>query len=184
MDQNPTSHWRQMFEHRGQERSSGASTPARPTNAPPMPPSGYDDGYRAAARDVSLSPQEVADEAALALADPAREYRPWVLQRAARPAMLLHLRRYEPNSGQWIGWQVSYPHLIAVEYVGTRLLSLDFGERHFVIEGNGLEELVTHLQTTTVQMVQEYAPSLWGLQSPPASISAIRCLGSAQQQAS
>jgi hypothetical protein len=83
-----------------------------------------------------------------------------------------------------VGWHVSYPHLIAVEYIGDQMLSLDFGARLFVIEGTGLDELATHLQTTTVQLVQEYAPSVWGPKSPPASISAIRCLGSSQQQAS
>jgi hypothetical protein len=159
-----------MFERGRNELPSSASAPARST--------GCDDGYRVAAQDAPLSAQEVTDEAALAPADPAREYRPWVLQRAARPAMLLHLRRYDSKSGLWMGWQPSYPHLIAVEYVGDRMLSLDFGARHFVIEGNGLDELTTHLQTATVQMVQEYAPSLWGPKKTTASISAIRCLES------
>ncbi len=178
MEQNSTSHWRQMFERDGKP-STGSST--RPVHTAPS--TSYDDGYRAAAQDASLSPHEITDEAAMALAEATQEYRPWVLKRAARPAMLLHLRRYNSKSRQWIGSLESYPHLIAAEYIGDRMLSLDFGARHFVIEGTGLHELIAHLQMANVQMVQEYAPGVWGPNSPPVFVSAIRCLGSHQQQA-
>ena len=73
---------------------------------------------------------------------------------------MLHLRRYDPKSGMWIGWQVSYHNLIAVEYVGDRLLSLDFGMRQFVIEGSGLDELVRNLQQGIVLCLQEYSSQL------------------------
>ena len=89
-------------------------------------------------------------------------YRPWTLQRGrSRPALMLELRRFEPRSGLWSGWQLSYPTLLAVEYTGDRLLSLDFGGRQFVIEGRGLDELARHLQQGGVLTVQEYAAAVW-----------------------
>ena len=75
--------------------------------------------------------------------------------------MMLHLRRYEPKSGLWCGWQIAYPHLIAVEYTGDKMLSLDFGTRQFIIEGTGLRELTKHLQLGNVLMVQEYCGNVW-----------------------
>ncbi len=98
----------------------------------------------------------------MALALNTQEYHPWVLQRGrTRPAMMLHLRRYESKSGLWMGWQLSYPSLIAAEYTGDRLLSLDFGSRQFIIEGQGLGELITRLQSGEVLCVQEYSPNIW-----------------------
>ena len=92
-------------------------------------------------------------------------YKPWVLQRGrGRPAMLLELRRYEPKSGLWIGWQIAYPHLIAVEYIGDKMLSLDFGTRQFMLEGRGLDQLARHLQQGTVLSVVEYSDRVWGEQ--------------------
>jgi hypothetical protein len=41
---------------------------------------------------------------------------------------------------------MAYPHLIVVEYIGGKMLSLDFGTRHFIIEARGLYELARHLQ--------------------------------------
>lgn len=76
------SDWRSMFE------------PQRPQR-PPMEP------------EQELGPVE--DELSI---NPTA-YRPWILQRVkSRPAALLHLRRYEPRSGLWSGWAMSYPHLI------------------------------------------------------------------------
>jgi hypothetical protein len=90
------------------------------------------------------------------------EYKPWVLQRGrSRPTMMLHLRRFEPKSGLWMGWQLSYPHLLAVEYVGDTMLSLDFGTRQFMIEGNGLGELTPHLQSGSVLLLQEFSQAMW-----------------------
>lgn len=102
------------------------------------------------------------------------EYKPWVLQRGrSRPAMMLHLRRFEPKSGLWMGWQLAYPHLIAAEYIGDRLLSLDFGSRQFIIEGTGLDELAHRLQDGTVLVVQEYDATVWPAHQGP-RISSIR----------
>jgi hypothetical protein len=106
------------------------------------------------------------------------DYKPWVLQRGrSRPSMLLDLRRYEPKSGLWIGWQLSYPHLQAVEYIGERMLSMDFGTRQFVIEGSGLSELVRYLQQGSVQMILEYSAQVWPHRASGPVISAITKVG-------
>ena len=70
------------------------------------------------------APEE--DTSALDLTD----YKPWIIQRVrSRPALMLELRRYEPRSGLWQGWAMPYHGLYAVEYIGERMLSLDFGAR-------------------------------------------------------
>jgi hypothetical protein len=184
MDESPSSNWRQMFERSKQDRLTGSTVPKQSADPPPAPEPSYDDGYDPERGNTRpLSPQEVADEAARALAPEAQAYRPWTTHRGVRPAMMLHLRRYDPRSGLWMGWQVSYPHLIAVEYVGDKLLSLDFSARHFVIEGIGLDQLAAQLQSATVQMVQEYAPDIWGKAQPGPTIKGIRCLAPAGPQA-
>ena len=105
-------------------------------------------------------------------------YRPWVLQRGrSRPVMMLHLRRFDRKAGFWMGWQISYPHLVAAEYVGHRMLSLDFGTRQFVIEGNGLDELARHLQTGSVLLLQEFSKEVWaGAPSDGLTIDSIKKL--------
>ena len=193
MDEPHSSNWRQMFERGRPERPpghGGGDATGRPLS---RPLGGYDDGYQPSRHgsdagrqlgqngdhvsgDAPLSPQEITEEAALALAHDTAEYRPWVLQRGSRPVMMLHLRRHDPKSRLWMGWQLSYPHL-AVEYTGDRLLSLDFGTRQFVLEGHGLDELARHLQTGRVLMVQEYAASVWAAPMQGPIISAIRRLG-------
>ncbi len=168
MDQQNPRSWQQMFE------------PKRPAQG--RAHGGYDDGFDPNQRDARgemprppLTPQEITDEAAMALALDAPEYKPWVLQRGrGRPAMMLHLRRYEPKSGLWCGWQIAYPHLVAVEYTGDRMLSLDFGQRQFVIEGTGLPELARHLQIGSVLMVQEYSDKLWANSGDIPVVCAIR----------
>jgi hypothetical protein len=103
------------------------------------------------------------------------EYRPWTLQRGqSRPTMMLDLRRFEPKSGFWTGWQLAYSHLVAVEYIGDRMLSLDFGTRQFVIEGGGLDELARHFQQGSVVTIQEHAPSLWPNPPGAAVVTRIR----------
>lgn len=159
MDQSNPSNWRSMF-----ERGSNGQ-PQIPRGKPPSP-AGFDDGYQPPPHGTDgrapLSHADITDQVAMALALNAPEYKPWVLQRGSgRPAMMLHLRRYEPKSDLWMGWQVAYPHLVAVEYIGYKILSLDFGTRQFVIEGNCLEELARHLQIGSVLMVQEHVAAIW-----------------------
>lgn len=90
------------------------------------------------------------------------EYKPWIVQRVrSRPALMLELRRYEPRSGFWQGWAMPYHGLYAVEYMGDRMLSLDFGARQFVIEGRGLNELAQLIQQGTVLRMIEHCPALW-----------------------
>lgn len=106
------------------------------------------------------------------------QYQPWLLQRIRNriPAMI-HLRRFEPKSDQWLGWMVPYPSLCAVDYVGDGLLTLDFGLRQFAVEGCGLDELARQLQQGTVLVVQEYCPGLWPEPPVGPAIRAIRRLG-------
>lgn len=171
MDQSNPSNWRSMFER------GGYGQPQTPRGKQ-TPPPGFDDGYRPPPHGTDgrapLSHADITDEAAMALALDAPEYKPWVLQRGSgRPAMMLHLRRFEPKSGLWMGWQMAYPHLVAVEYIGDKMLSLDFGTRQFVIEGNCLEELARHLQSGTVLMVQEFSNSVWQHSQGGGTISSI-----------
>jgi hypothetical protein len=92
-------------------------------------------------------------------------YRPWIIQRGrSRPALLLNLRKFDPRSGLLVGWQASYPYLISADYVGEKMLSLDFGRRQFVIQGSDLSELVRHLQQGTVLAIQEYSANVWPVQ--------------------
>lgn len=153
MDENGKN-WREMFERsgRGHDPARGmGGTPPMPRDEPPV-----EDGLP----DLDMA-----------------EYKPWVLQRGrSRPALMLHLRRFEPKSGLWMGWQLSYPHLIAVEYVGDKMLSLDFGTRQFMIEGTGLDELARHLQQGTVLVVQEYAERIWKKMNNGTCVIAIQLL--------
>lgn len=187
MDQHNSNHWRQMFDAKRRDRPPGDEHHLGQPDAQPLGRSlgGYDDGYDPSKRQAGgeqprppLTPQEITDEAAMALAFDAPEYKPWVLQRGrGRPAMMLHLRRYEPKSGLWCGWQIAYPHLVAVEYTGERMLSLDFGTRQFVIEGSGLHELARHLQLGSVLLVQEYTKGVWSELAGTSRIEAIRLIG-------
>ncbi|MEA3012440.1 MAG: hypothetical protein QOD42_985 [Sphingomonadales bacterium] len=114
----------------------------RDSGAVPPPPPPVEE-------DISIAPDLVV-------------YRPWIIQRGrSRPALLLNLRKFDPRSGLLIGWQVSYPYLIAADYVGEKMLSLDFGRRQFVIQGSDLSELVRHLQQGTVLAIQEYSAQVW-----------------------
>jgi hypothetical protein len=156
MDDNNPNNWRGMFE---QGRTHGRSVAGNGMNAPPPP-----------------EREEPPDDDALTL--DLTDYKPWVLQRGrSRPTMLLNLCRYEAKSGMWMGWQLSYPHLSAVEYIGDKMLSLDFGTRQFVIEGSGLDELVRHLQAGTVMAMHEYAASVWPKGHDGPWIRSIRRLG-------
>jgi len=108
-------------------------------------------------------------------------YRPWIIQRGrTRPALLLNLRKFDPRSGLLIGWQASYPYLVAADYVGERMLSLDFGSRQFVIEGSDLTELVRHLQQGTVLAIQEYSIKVWPELPPGPMVTAINKIESAR----
>lgn len=182
-----THSWRQMFERNGgarprvPERSSPNISAGRPQSSAL---GGFDDGFQPSTQTAhvpaaggTLPLSEITDEAAMALAEDTNEYRPWVLQRGARPVLMLHLRRHDPKSGLWMGWELSYPNLVEVGYTGDRLLSLDFGSRQFMLEGAGLDELALHLQNGNVLMVQEHTASMWPGQMVGACVTAIRRIG-------
>ena len=187
MDNQNPSNWRQMFEAKRRDRPPGADQGMSGGEAARggAVHGGYDDGFDAARASANgdmphppLTPEDITDEAAMALAGDTAEYVPWVLQRGpSRPAMMLHLRRFEPKSGLWIGWEIAYPHLIAVEYIGDKMLSLDFGTRQFMLQGHGLDELVARLQQGTVLMVQEYCDKVWPQRPAGGLITSIAKLG-------
>lgn len=185
MNSDEPTHWRQLFERGRPERPPGVGSAAPPPQPSPpkgVSPFGYDDGYsRACDADPArqpMSPQAITDEAAMALTLDTAEYRPWILQRGrGQPPLMLDLRRYDARSGQWLGWQVSYPHLAAVEYTGDKFLSLDFGARQFVIEGRGLLELPRFIQQGSVLALVEYSQARWPGHGDGPRISAIKRLG-------
>jgi hypothetical protein len=110
-----------------------------------------------------------------ALAPESGDYKPWILQRArSHPAMMLEFRRYEPRSGFWTGWAIAYPHLVTLEYTSDKLLSLDFGARQVIIEGNGLDELARHIQQGAVLTIQEHAKAIWPAALAGPGVTAIR----------
>ena len=111
--------------------------------------------------DVSIAPDPVV-------------YRPWIIQRGrSRPALLLNLRKFDLRSGLLVGFQASYPYLVSADYVGERMLSLDFGRRQFVIQGSDLSELLRHLQQGTVLAIQEYSAQVWPQLPPGPVVTAI-----------
>lgn len=143
-----TGGWREMFEERG------GRPPGPAVMTPPVEPD-----------DIELAPDVSV-------------YRPWTLQRGrSRATLMLELRRYEPRSGLWSGWQLSLPSLIAIEYTGDILMSLDFGTRQFVIEGRGLDELARQFHQGSVVAVQEYAAEFWPSRPAGPIVSAIRRVG-------
>jgi hypothetical protein len=167
MDDQPTNNWRDAFEPN--RKGGGFAASLRPDPAS-TPPHGMGRAATAAPQQPRGEEPPIDDGLDLDMA----EYKPWVLQRGrSRPVMMLHLRRYEPKSGLWMGWQIAYPHLVAVEYIGDKMLSLDFGQRQFVIEGTGLDELARHLQSGSVLMVQEYAPKVWAERPDGAMVARI-----------
>lgn len=155
-----TDHRSQGWEPDPQKMGNWASMFEQPRGAQQPPPAPDTAG------DLPLDDRELLDS---------QEYRPWMLQRGrTRPAMMLELRRFEPRSGLWQGWVLSYPSLHAVEYIGERMLSLDFGLRQFVIEGDGLAPLVGLIQHGVVLSIHEYSPALWPSKAPGPAVTSIR----------
>lgn len=154
-------HWRDMLNQQGRGgRQVGGEAPPPPPSRPPVEP-------------------EREEPLELDMA----EYRPWVLQRGrTRPAALLDLRWYDARASLWLGCAIAYPHLAAAEYIGDRMLSLDFGKRQFVIEGEGLNELVRRIQEGSVIAIQEYAAAVWPRRPEGPLVTAIRRLGGSPEE--
>lgn len=150
-------HWRDMLNQQGRTGRQVGGDPA----PPPLPQAEPD-----------------LDDPALDMA----EYRPWLLQRGrSRPAALLDLRWFDARASLWLGCAIAYPQLAAAEYIGDGMLSLDFGKRQFVLEGEGLSELVRRIQDGSVIRIQEYAPSIWPRKPIGAIINSIKRLGAAME---
>jgi hypothetical protein len=154
-------HWRDMLNQqgRGARQMGGESSPSALPPSPLTPTQGE---------------REVDDDLMLDMA----EYRPWVLQRGrSRPAALLDLRWYDTRAGLWLGCAMAYPQLAAAEYIGDRMVSLDFGKRQFILEGEGLAELVRRIQDGSVIRIQEYAAAVWPHRPVGAVIKSIKRVG-------
>lgn len=127
--------WTSLFE---QQRKGGASQP------PPSP-----------------SPAVAYDDAEVSPIDQ-RDYKPWTLQRGpSRGSMMLGLRWHDPKSGLWHGSALAYPSLFAIDTIGDRMVSLDFGTRQFVLEGRGLDQLTEHLERGVVSSIVEFSSAIW-----------------------
>ena len=117
---------------------------------------------------------EAFDDVEFPSIDPA-EYKPWLLQRGrSRGLMMLALRWFDAKAGLWHGSALAYPSLYAVDSIGSRLVSLDFGLRQFVIEGSGLDELTRQLQQGNVVKIVEFASAIWPAQAEGAIVTGIR----------
>lgn len=158
-DPNKMGNWRSMF-----EPARGAA-PGQPASSPPPP---LDD----AAADDAAQPHDLTS------------YKPWLLQRGrSRPSLMLGLRRFEARSNLWTGWGLSYHSLQAVEYMGDRMLSLDFGTRQFMLEGHGLDELARRISEGIVVAVLEYAAQVWPERPAGPAITSIKKMEAAMDSA-
>lgn len=94
-------------------------------------------------------------------------YKAFIVQRGrARPSMFLDLRSFDVRSGVLQGTMLSYPQLLAVDYVDDHTLLLDFGMRHVRIEGERLAELLQRLHSASVSVIQAWSPKIWGDKEP------------------
>ena len=105
------------------------------------------------------------------------EYRPWILQRGQpRGAMMLALRWFDGKMGQWHGAAIAYPSLYAIDTLGDHAIALDFGARHYVVEGKGLDVLARYLLQGSVLKIVEYNPQLWPDRGHGPFVTAIRAV--------
>jgi len=105
----------------------------------------------------------------------ASEYKPWYLQRGGgRGVMMLALRWFDVKAGLWHGAAMAYPYLYAVDMIGDRMVSLDFGTRQFVLEGHGLDVLAGYLLQGSVLKIIEYAAPVWPTRASGPIVTAIR----------
>lgn len=94
-------------------------------------------------------------------------YRPFFQQRGrSRPSLFIDLRVFDERSGNLKGTMLSYPQLVAVDYVEDHTILLDFGMRHVRIEGDRLGELIARLHTGTISVIQAYSKKIWGDKEP------------------
>lgn len=94
-------------------------------------------------------------------------YRAFIVKRGqSGPGLFIDLRSFDERSGALKGTMLSYPQLIAVDYIDDHTILLDFGMRHARIEGERLGELIARLHAGTVSVVQAYSKKIWGPAEP------------------
>lgn len=101
-------------------------------------------------------------------------YRAFLLRRGGRPGMFIDLRSFDERSGALKGTMLSYPQLVAVDYVDDHTLLLDFGMRHVRIEGERLSELIARLHSGQVAVIQAWSEKIWG--KPPLTGAFVRSI--------
>ena len=93
-------------------------------------------------------------------------YKAFIVQRGRSVSMFLDLRTFDARSGVLQGTMLSYPQLVAVDYVDDHTILLDFGMRHVRIEGERLAELIQRLHSASVSVIQAWSPKIWGEKEP------------------
>jgi hypothetical protein len=94
-------------------------------------------------------------------------YRAFIVQRGrSRQGLFLDFRSFDERSGALKGTMLSYPQLVAIDYVDDHTILLDFGMRHVRIEGEQLAELIARLHTGQVSVLQAYSEKIWGPKPP------------------
>lgn len=143
--------WQAMFE----TRRAGSAPPPPASAAPTSPEAAFDDGELPS---LDLN-----------------EYKPWILQRGrGNPALMLAIRRYDHRAALWECCSTAYHALFSVDYLGDKVVGLDFGVRRFMLEGTGLDLLARYLQQGSVLKIVEYAPAIWPTRGEGPIITAIR----------
>ena len=93
-------------------------------------------------------------------------YKAFIVQRGRSVSMFLDLRTFDARSGVLQGTMLSYPQLVAVDYVDDHTILLDFGMRHVRIEGERLAELIQRLHSASISVIQAWSPKIWGEKEP------------------
>lgn len=122
------------------------------------------------AAEPSVAPsarEEAQDEFDLVPGIDPKEYRAFIVQRGrSRLGLFLDVRSIDERSGVLTGTMLSYPQLVAVDYIDDHTILLDFGMRHVRIEGERLGELIARLHTGQVSVIQAYSEKIWGPKPP------------------
>lgn len=121
----------------------------------------------AAEPDTPSVKDEAQDDFDLLPAVDPKNYRAFIVQRGrSRQGLFIDLRSFDERSGILKGTMLSYPQLVAVDYVDDHTVLLDFGMRHVRIEGERLSELIARLHTGQISVIQAYSEKIWGERPP------------------
>lgn len=117
--------------------------------------------------ELSSARDEAQDDFDLVPGVDPKEYRAFMVQRGrSRQGLFVDLRTFDELSGVLKGTMLSYPQLVAVDYVDDHTILLDFGMRHVRIEGERLGELIARLNTGQISVIQAYSEKIWGRTLP------------------